>query len=64
VNYPPCFKLQVWVRYIVYLLTLVCKNKIIMASKPFFVLYFSYAILTLSNPIIAVKPITKEEYYF
>jgi hypothetical protein len=36
----------------------VCKDKIIMASKSFLVLYFSYAILTLSNPIIAVKLIT------
>jgi hypothetical protein len=61
VNYPPCFKLQVWVRHIVDLLALVCKDKIIMASKSFFVLYFNYAILTLSNLINVVEPIIKEE---
>jgi hypothetical protein len=58
VNYPPCFKLQIWVRHIVDMLALVYKDKIIMASKLFLVLYFSYAILTLSNPIIVGKPIT------
>jgi hypothetical protein len=57
VNYPLCFKLWIWVRHIVDLLALVGKDKIIMASKSFLVLYFSYAILTLSNPIIAIKPI-------
>jgi hypothetical protein len=58
VNYPPCFKLRIWVQHIVDLLALVCKDKIIMASKLFLVLYFSYDILTLSNPIIVVKLIT------
>jgi hypothetical protein len=58
VNYLPCFKLRVWVRHIVDLLTLLCEDKIILASKSFLVLYFSYAILTLSNPIIDVEPIT------
>jgi hypothetical protein len=64
VNYPPCFKFGVWVQHIVDLLTLLCKDKIILASKSFLVLYFSYAILTLSNPIIDVEPITYKEYYF
>jgi hypothetical protein len=40
------------------MLTLVCKDKIIMDSKSFLVLDFSYAILTLSNSIIVVEPIT------
>jgi hypothetical protein len=57
VKYPPCFELRVWVRHIVHLLALVCKDKIIMASKSVLVLDFGYAILTLSNSIIDVDPI-------
>jgi hypothetical protein len=42
----------------------VCNDKIVMASKSFLVLEFSYAILILSNHITGIEPITHKEYHF
>ncbi len=61
VNYPPSMELLVWIRQVVNLVTLVCKDPVVVSLELLVMIDFHHAILVLTNPSLGFEPIVNKE---